>query len=142
MRNVSINVNIDPATIAKKRGLGQSNGAIKLLAETVARLSDPYIPMSSGSSVHMKDNYTIEPDGSAIHYKAPYARFQHGGVVMVGVNSGSPWAKLGEPKKTTGKALTYNGGPMRGAHWEKRMLADRGDEITKAVADYVGGKAK
>ena len=47
-----------------------------------------------------------------------------------------------EKKVGAGRALSYNGAPMRGRDWDKRMMADRGDEVVKAVASYVGGKAK
>lgn len=30
----------------------------------------------------------------------------------------------------------------RGAYWDRRMLADKGGELTKAVAAFCGGKAK
>ena len=139
---VNVKPDINPETILKARGLGSSNAATKLLAETVARLSDPYVPMSPGSGAHMKEGYTIASDGSSITYRGPYAHFQYGGEVMVGVKTGSPYAKSGEPKRGTGRALSYHGAPMRGKEWDKRMMADRGDEVTKAVADYVGGKPK
>ena len=90
----------------------------------------------------MKSAYTIAPDGSSITYRGPYAHFQYVGEVMVGTRSGSPWAKSGETKVGAGRALSYNGAPMRGRDWDKRMMADRGDEVVKAVASYVGGKAK
>lgn len=139
---VNVKLDINPETILKARGLGSSNAATKLLAETVARLSDPYVPMSPGSGAHMKEGYTIASDGSSITYRGPYAHFQYVGEVMVGVKTGSPYAKSGEPKRGTGRALSYHGAPMRGKEWDKRMMADRGDEVTKAVADYVGGKPK
>ena len=139
---LTIKTNISPSTILKARGLGGSKQAQKLLAETVARLSDPYVPMSSGAAAHLKEAYTIPGDGSEIVYRGPYAHFQYEGEVMVGVKTGSPWAQSGEPKKGTGKALQYSGAPMRGANWDKRMMADRGDEVTKAVANFVGGKPK
>lgn len=139
---VNVKPDISPETILKARGLGSSNAATKLLAETVARLSDPYVPMSTGSGAHMKEGYTIASDGSSITYRGPYAHFQYVGEVMVGVKTGSPYAKSGEPKRGTGRALEYHGAPMRGKEWDKRMMADRGDEVTKAVADFVGGKPK
>lgn len=139
---VNVKADIKPETILKARGLGSSSAATKLLAETVARLSDPYVPMSPGSSAHMKEGYTIASDGSSITYRGPYAHFQYVGEVMVGVKTGSPYAKSGEPKRGTGRALSYHGAPMRGKEWDKRMMADRGDEVTKAVADFVGGKPK
>lgn len=139
---VKVKPDIKPETILKARGLGSSNAATKLLAETVARLSDPYVPMSPGSGAHMKEGYTIAGDGSSITYRGPYAHFQYVGEVMVGVKTGSPYAKSGEPKRGTGRALEYHGAPMRGKEWDKRMMADRGDEVIKAVADFVGGKPK
>ena len=135
-------INIDAAKIMQRRGLGASNAVQKLLAETVERLSNPYVPMAPGSGAHMKDQATVAPDGSTITYHGPYAAFQYNGEVMVGVESGSPYAKSGEKKRGTGKALQYHGAPMRGKEWDKRMMADRGDEVTAAVAKRTGGKAK
>lgn len=137
-----IETHIDPKAILAERGLGESDVARMLIAENVARLSDPYVPMSAGSGVHMKSQYTIALDGSTITYYGPYAHYQYVGELMVGAKTGSPYAKSGEPKIGTGRALSYHGAPMRGKEWDKRMMADRGDEVTKAVAKYVGGKVK
>jgi len=139
---VNVKADIKPDAILKARGLGSSTAATKMLAETVARLSDPYVPMSPGSGAHMKESYTIASDGSSITYRGPYAHYQYVGEVMVGVQTGSPYAKSGEPKVSTGRPLNYHGAPMRGKEWVKRMMADRGDEVTKAMAKFVGGKAK
>lgn len=137
----NLKVNIDTAKILSDRGLGSSSKATVFLAETVQRLCDPYVPMAAGSGVHMKALYDIANDGATITYTAPYAHFQYTGLVMVGA-SGSPWANLGEKKTATNKALSYNDSPMRGKEWDKRMMADRGDEVVAAFANYVGGTAK
>lgn len=139
---MKVKADINPAAILKARGLGDSTKARVFMAENLARLCDPYVPMAPGSGAHMKEQYTVAPDGSAITYGGPYAHFQYVGEVMVGVRTGSPWAKSGEPKKGTGRPLQYSGGPMRGKEWDKRTMADRGDELTVAVARFVGGKAK
>lgn len=135
-------IDIDPAVILKARGLGDSTEAARFLAETVAKLCDPYVPFAPGQGVHLKEQYTVAPDGSAITYRGPYARYQYVGEVMVGAKTGSPYAKSGEPKVGTGRALEYHGGPLRGKEWDKRMMADRGDEVTAALAKHVGGKVK
>ena len=140
MSNVTIKLHINPETILRARGMGSSKAAAKHLAETVARLSDPYVPMSSGAGAHMKEGYTIAGDGSSITYRGPYAHFQYVGEVMVGT-SGSPWAKSGEKKRYAGRELTYGGAPMRGKKWDKRKMADRGDEVVKDLANFVGGKS-
>lgn len=51
-----------------------------------------------------------------IEYVQPYARRQY-------------WENKGD-------------GRLRGKQWDKRMWADRGPEIVKSVANYVGGKVK
>lgn len=35
----------------------------------------------------------------------------------------------------------HKGNGLRGKQWDKRMMADRGKEIVRAVAKYCGGKA-
>ena len=30
---------------------------------------------------------------------------------------------------------------LRGAYWDKRMMADKGDELNKSIASFCGGKA-
>ena len=140
--NVRMEVHVDPDTILASRGLGKSDAARVFVAETVARLSDPYVPMAPGSGAHMKEQYNVAPDGTTITYRGPYAHYQYVGEVMVGTESGSPYAKSGEPKRYTGQEIQYSGAPMRGKEWDKRMMADRGDEVRKAAAKYVGGKAK
>lgn len=139
---VKVDVDINTAAILKKRGLGTDCSAARFLADTVVRLSDPYVPMASGSGAHMKEGYTIADDGSTITYRGPYAHYQYMGEVMVGVVTGSPYAKSGEPKRGTGRPLSYHGAPMRGKRWDKRMMADRGRDVVKAIAQYVGGKPK
>lgn len=139
---MKIKTDIQPATILRARGLGDSDEARIFLAQEVANLCDPYVPMAPGSGAHMKEQYDIAPDGSAITYHGPYAHFQYVGEVMVGAHTGSPWAKSGEPKVYAGRELDYSGGPMRGKEWDKRMLADRKGEIEDALAKKVGGKPK
>ena len=124
---------IDPTKVTQKH----TNGASKYMAQRVKALCDPYVPFQTGSlknTAFCGENY--------VRYGKPYAHFQYRGIVMVGVVSGSTWAKRGESKRTTGRALTYSGGGQRGAQWDKRMMAQRGGELTEAVAAFLGGKKK
>lgn len=129
---MSFKVNVNSAAILNSRGLGDSTKARKYLASTVKRLCDPYVPMSSGSGAHMKNLAQVSEDGSQILYPGPYAHYQHTGEVMAGR----------APKHYTGRAINYHGGPMRGKEWEKRMMADRGDEVIDDMAKFVGGRRK
>lgn len=131
---MKLTVSISPAAILRKRGLGDSTKAKKYLAATVARLCDPYVPMSDGSGVHLKNMREINESGGDVElrYPGPYAHYQYRGEVMAGR----------APKHYTGRPIQYSDAPMRGKEWDKRMMADRGDEVVDALAKYVGGRRK
>lgn len=141
---VKVKVDINPAQILASRGLGSSHAAQYYLASEMVRLSDPYVPFRQGT---LKNSAAIARDGSAITYPGPYAHYQYVGRVM-GPNI--PIIKGGQlagffsrgPKRYTGASLQYHGAPMRGPQWDKRMLADKSEELIKSLANYVGGKPK
>lgn len=97
--------------ILLKRYLDKDGKAQKFFTSEVARLCDPYVPRLTGN---LKNNKKVA--ASYIHYISPYAQKQYN------ENRGG------------------NNGALRGKQWDKRMWADRGDEIVKSVARYVGGK--
>lgn len=121
---MKIKVDIPTAKILKSRGLGSDTGGRKYLASEVKRLCDPYVPMQQGQ---LKNLVTIAADGSSIVYTQPYAHYQYYGEVM----AGRP------PKHYTGKKLTYHGAPMRGANWDKRMLADKSKDLEQSLDAYI-----
>lgn len=126
---MKIHTDIKPDKILSLRGLGASDGARKFLASEVKRLCDPYVPMAQGT---LKNTTRVAADGSAVVYPAPYAHYQYYGEVMVGR----------APKQYTGKPIDYHGGPTRGKEWDRRMMADRGDELLDAFAKHVRGHKK
>lgn len=121
---VTVTVNADK--MLSSRGLGNSKEVQKFVASEVVRLADPYTPMQQGS---LKNNKQISSDGSKIVYNQPYAHYQYYGEVM----AGRP------PKSYTGKKLTYNGAPIRGARWIERMMIDRKKDIENSVEKFIGG---
>ena len=121
---VSVKVDINTRKILESRGLGATNKARKYLASEIVRLSDPYVPFQQGM---LKNQKQIASDGSQIVYTSPYAHYQYYGEVMAGR----------APKHYTGRALKYNGAPMRGAFWTERMLIDKGREVKKNVERYI-----
>lgn len=129
---VKIQPHIEVGAILKSRGLGNSDAARRYLATKVARLSRPYVPMSAGAGAHMKDQAQILEGGKGILYNTPYAHYQYYGEVMAGR----------APKQYTGRPIDYHGAPLRGKQWDKRMMADQGDEVIDSLAKYVGGKRK
>lgn len=123
---ISVKTDINTKKIMAARGLGSSGKVQKHLASEVVRLSDPYVPMQQGA---LKNQKQIASDGSQIVYPGPYAHYQYYGEVMAGR----------APKQYTGRKLTYNGAPMRGARWTERMLADKRHEIEKNIENYIKG---
>lgn len=123
---MKVTVDINTARIMRERGLGGDNRAQVYLASEVKRLCDPYVPMQSGQ---LKNMAVIASDGSSVTYIQPYAHYQYYGKVMAGR----------APKQYTGEDLTYSGGGMRGAQWDKRMLADKHNELVNNLERFIGG---
>lgn len=130
---MSVKVNIPTAKILKNMGLGGSKEVQKFLASTVVRLADKYVPMSSGSGAHMKNQTQIPQDGSYILYGGggfPYVHYHFLGEKMAGR----------APKKYTGEQMNYHGGPMRGPDWITRMMADKRNDVKQSVEAYIKKK--
>lgn len=105
--------------ILAKRNLEERGKAQQHFTNEVERMANSYVPFKTGT---LKDTQ-VEISNGKIEYKAPYARKQYYN------NSGN------------GLEGTNKGG-MRGKRWIERMWADKGPEIVKSVAKFVGGKAK
>lgn len=127
-------IECNPEKIAGSRDFA---GATKYMAARFKAYCDPYVPFRSG---HLKNTAFVGKN--YVRYLGPYAQFQYGGVVMVGIMTHSPWARRGEPKRVTGKPLSYSGGGQRGPNWDKRMMEQRGDELRQDVANYLKAKSK
>ena len=125
--------------ILRRRGLETGGRVQRLFTAECARQMDPYVPMRQGT---LKNTRYIGVD--YVEYKGPYAHYQYIGKLMVGINTGSAYAKSGEPKKYASppKDLQYHGSQKRGPLWDKRMWSDKGDQITAKIAAAAGGKAK
>lgn len=120
-------------TIYKSLGLEDRGRVQQFLGKTVADNLKKYVSFKSG--VQEASTYPIN-GGKQVIINVPYAQFQAGGKVMVGVKSRSPWAKPGERKVLTSRNLTYHGGALRGAHPFERMKADKANSILNQTANY------
>lgn len=130
-KNVSVKLELDSLSkILARRGLQDNGPAQKEAASELKRLCEPYVPMNTGI---LKSTAQVQQDGvlygarpknkSGTEYGQSYAAKQY-------------YSNAG-----TGKDGTSQGG-TRGKQWDKRMMADRGEEYINAVAKIVGGKAK
>lgn len=123
-------------TIYKSLGL-ESKGKVQLfLGKTVADNLKKYVSFKSG--VQEGATRTIK-NGEQVIIDVPYARFQAGGKVMIGIRSRSAWARRGERKIVTDKNLKYHNSSLRGAQPFERMKADKGQSILNQTAKYARG---
>ena len=76
-----------PQTILRKRGLDKSGQCQKFFTNEVARLSDPYVPMRTGT---LKNS--VRQDVDRIMYVTPYAKPQYYGNRGTGMR-GKLWVK-------------------------------------------------
>lgn len=122
----TVNIQFNAQQILDSRGLGADNKAQIFFTNEVFKQCQPYTPKDENilaTTVTLEDN--------SITYTSPYASYQYHGKVMAG-----------NPKEVTEKDLNYQGGPMRGAFWDKRMWADKGTEILQGVTKITGGKVE
>lgn len=118
MANVRIKMD-DTGRILLKRYLNKDGQAQERFTKEVAKYSDNYVPFQTGRLKNMM----IEIQVNKIIYKAPYAK------------------KAYYTNKGLGKQGENSGG-KRGKYWDKRMFNDRGNEIIKSIARFVGGRSK
>lgn len=127
--------NIDATGLWEKNGLAPDGYVQRWFVMECMRRMDAYVPYRSGAFRKMA--FAV-PDG--VVYQGRMARFLYYGKVMVGIESGSAWAKPNEPKKVINKDLEYYRvkNPLAGALWDKRMWAEHKEDILKSLP--IGGK--
>lgn len=129
----------------EKKIIDETLGGEKIqlfFANQARTLMAPYVPEQTGSGAHMVENVRVYVENGIgiVHYLAPYARYQFGGKLMVSSITGSSWSR-GEAKVLTNKNLSYTK-LLASSHWDKTMKTARGDDLAKAVQNYIKGGAK
>ncbi|MDR1801891.1 MAG: minor capsid protein [Lachnospiraceae bacterium] len=107
MSTITLNMT-SAAKIIAQAGLDKDGATQKFLANEVKKACDPYVPFLTGP---LKNTATVGT--GYVHYTQVYARRQY-------------------YENTGGR-----NGALRGRQWDKRMWADRSEDITKSVAAYV-----
>lgn len=128
-----------PIPLITREALGGER-TLLFMANEAKRLMEPYVPaLNMGLSQNARTY--VEGDHGIVHYTSPYANYQHKGILMVSRITGSPWARMGESKVTTGRKLKHNKSrhPMATSEWEKAMKAARMGDFTGAVQRFVNG---
>lgn len=122
-------------TIYKLLGLEEQGKVQKYLDKKVVETLQRYVSRNSGiqeKSIPIASKY----GSGKVIINVPYAQFQAGGKVMIGIYSHSPWARRGEKKILTSRDLKYHGGALRGKHPFERMKADKRESILNETANY------
>lgn len=116
----NISVKMDSTQkILLKRYLNNNGEAQMKFSKECAKNMNNYIPFLSG---RLKD-MNVVVNRNNVTYNAPYARKQY----------------------YTNKGLGKQGislGGIRGKFWDKRMWNDRGNDVVKSIAQFVGGRSK
>lgn len=112
-----------------------STKAEHILAIQVKKDTAPYVPYLTGSL----DIRTMV-HGNTVIYPGPYARFLHGGKVMVDPVTGSPFARKGVTKVLTDKPLKFNksGHPNATANWievSRRANQEKWERVAKEAIE-------
>lgn len=111
--------------------------AEKVVAETAAVDTEPYVPMLTGT---FKNRTQVK--GNLIIYPGPYARFLYYGKLMVDPETGSAWARPLTRKVLTDKNLVFTTSFHADAqsHWFEASKAENLDQwkhvAAKAVMRY------
>lgn len=108
--------------IARRKGLGKGGVIQKYIDSKVIRLSDPYVPLESGT-LKLSGQLGTDLGSGVITYNSPYARYLYYGLVMEGR----------APKQLTNRPITYHGAPKRGSYWFEKMKQYHGKAILKGA---------
>jgi hypothetical protein len=116
---------------------GDENKTLLFMANQARTFMAPYVPELNHMLVKAV-NLSVEGGQGIVHYVVPYARYQWGGKLMVSSITGSSWSH-GESKVLTNKDLNYTK-PLATSHWDQAMRIARGDDLTKAVQNFIKQK--
>lgn len=138
----------DLNAILARRGLQPGGKVQKVVDEAVLRYCAPKVPFDTGYLIRSAITASAIGEGLIV-YATPYARYLYYGEIY-GPNfpifEGGELAGFrspkGKKKHPTGRKLTYQGAPERGALWFERMKAEHKDDIVQEAAAAAGGKAK
>ena len=128
----------------KKRGLTPGGKVQKVVDSEVLRYCDPKVPFATGTLKSSAITASAVGDGLLV-YATPYARYLYYGEVYgpnIPILEGGVLVGFRSPpvKHPTGRKLTYNGAPERGAYWFERAMAEHKDDVIREAAALAGGR--
>ncbi len=129
---INIDIKINSADkIIKDHGLDDDGRVTEHFRDTADRFMDPYIPTTIGSGAHMKDNKSY-PDKKSIKYNSIYSHYHYKGKKAIG-----PSKPKGVKRTISNEDMQYQGAPKRGPEWDKRMIADREQDLINDLQNFI-----
>lgn len=134
--DIKINLNLD-------RFSKQFQEAQYELDGNVMNSMVPFMPHNTGMFIDVTKAASAAIQGTGNVYAAfgPFGRFLYEGKVMIGEESGSPWAKKGEKKVVTDRPLRYTKthNPEATDHWFDAAKKKDLDKWVKQAKKTAGG---
>lgn len=108
------------------------------LANEAKRLMEPYVP---ALNMGLSRNIRVYVDGGRgiVHYLSPYARYQYGGKVMISKRPGVKGSAKMVMQPVHSLNYTTFRHPLATSEWDKAMITARGDDLVRAVQNFIGG---
>ncbi len=122
---------LNASNIKLRLGLNEGGRVQQYAVKRAKDYMDKYVPYRDGflrANVELGKNY--------VKYNSPYAHYMYRGLAYVDSETGSAYAKAGNTKVPSGKALNYHT-PGTGSHWDKRMMSAEGKQFIKEIEEYV-----
>lgn len=130
-------------TLNLSRFEGQYTRAQFQLDSMIMTSMIPSMPMQTHTFINVTRGMSasIAGSGKVVAAASPMGRFLYEGIVMVGVRSGSAFAKKGEMKVVTGLHLDYSkhAHPKATDHWFDAAKKEHGQKWVKKVKQMAGG---
>lgn len=126
------------AQIVRDKGLAEGGAVQRFHTHNVLRRIIRYMPYRSSQLIKLTINQT-DIRKRYIVTQAPQAKFLYYGKLMVGIHSGSPYARRNEPKKVVNKALRYDKtkNPQAGPFWDRALSANEGAALQAELQRYI-----
>lgn len=137
-------------SLLERAGLQKGGRVQKAVDAAVIKYCSAYTPYLTGALASSPYNVTEIGSGEVV-YPGPYARYLYYGEVMgpnipiFEDNSKTPtgfYSPKGQKKQLTGKKLIYSTekNPLAGPFWDRRMAADRLQDIIEEAEKVAGDK--
>jgi len=129
--------------VIKNVGLDESGAVQRSHTANVLRRIQKYMWFKSGAAIK-KMIAATDIDKPEIIIPGPESRFLYHGLLMLGDETNSAWARKGETKHVVNVPLNYNKekNPLAGPYPDRALVANEGDILVSELQAYIDRRAK